>query len=293
MRRFRILLFLFFVVVLVIFGVSRVREHLTSDYDPPEITANTDSIYLSVNASDAEYLAGMTAYDKKDGDVTNTLVVVSKTKFSSKGTLRVNYAAFDNNSNVATYTREVTFTDYYSPHLSLTSPLRYIEGSSKVDYLSAFGAEDCMDGNISTKIRVSSGNREIVSDMLATEPLTVQVTNSAGDTSTLEFTARYESYGDYSQPAPSLSDYIIYATVGDVRPDLRAGINGVWSSGAVRRFESSGFSFTDISVNDNGVDYNTPGVYPITYTLSRTINGERTTLGTSYAYLVLEEAAAA
>ena len=290
MRRLRILIVLFFLVVLVIFGVTRVREQLTSDYDPPEIMADTDSIYLSVNATDDEYLAGMTAYDKKDGDVTNTLVVASKTKFSSKGTLRVNYAAFDNNSNVGTYTREVTYTDYHSPRLSLTSPLRYIEGSTKVDYLTAFSAEDCMDGNISAKIRVSTGNKEIVSDELATEPVTVQVTNSAGDTSTLELTARYESYADYSQPAPSLSDYIIYATVGDVRPDLRAGINGVWSSGSVRRFEATNYSFTDITVNDAGVDYNTPGVYPITYSLSRTVNGERTTLGTSYAYLILEAA---
>ncbi len=291
MRRLRILIVLFFLVVLVIFGVTRVREQLTSDYDPPEIMADTGSIYLSVNATDDEYLAGMTAYDKKDGDVTDTLVVASRTKFSSRGTLRVNYAAFDNNSNVGTYTREVTYTDYHSPRLSLTSPLRYIEGSTKVDYLTAFSAEDCMDGNISAKIRVSTGNKEIVSDELATDPVTVQVTNSAGDTSTIELTARYESYADYSQPAPSLSDYIIYATVGDVRPDLRAGINGVWSSGSVRRFEATNYSFTDITVNDAGVDYNTPGVYPITYSLSRTVNGERTILGTSYAYLILEAAA--
>jgi hypothetical protein len=291
MRRLRILIVIFFLIVLVVFGVTRVREQLTSDYEPPEITADSDTIFLSVNATDAEYLAGMTAYDKKDGDVTNTLVVASKTKFSSKGTLRVNYAAFDNNSNVGTYTREVTYTDYHSPHLSLTSPLRYIEGSTKVDYLTAFSADDCIDGNISTKIRVSTGNKEIVSDELATEPVTVQVTNSAGDTSALELTARYESYADYSQPAPSLSDYIIYATVGDVRPDLRANINGVWSSGAVRRFEATNYSFTDITVNDSGVDYNTPGVYPITYSLSRTLNGEKSTLGTSYAYLILEAAA--
>ena len=291
MRRFRIVLLLFFVVVLVIFAASQIRERITSDYDPPQISADTDTLYLSVNATDAEYLTGMTAFDKKDGDVTNTLVVVSRSKFSSKGTLRVNYAAFDNNSNVGTYTREITYTDYHSPRISLTSPLRYIEGSTRVDYLSAFSAEDCMDGNISTKIRVSSGNTEIVSDTLSTEPITVQVTNSAGDTSTLEFTARYESYADYSQPAPALSDYIIYATVGDVRPDLRAGINGVWSSGSVRRFESTNYSFTDISVSDSGVDYNTPGIYPITYTLSHTLNGERVTLGTSYAYLVMEAAA--
>ncbi len=291
MRRLKILIVLFFLVVLTIFGVTRVREQLTADYDPPTINADTDTLYLSVNAPDAEYLAGMNAVDEKDGDVTDTLVVVSKSKFSSKGTLRVNYAAFDSNSNVGTYTREVTYTDYHSPHLSLTSPLRYIEGSTKVDYLTAFSAEDCIDGNISTKIRVSSGNKQIESDVLTTEPITVQVTNSAGDTTTMEFTARYESYNDYSQPAPSLSDYIIYATVGGVRPDLRAGINGVWSSGSVRRFESTSYSFTDISVNDSGVDYNTPGVYPITYTLSRIMNGEKTTLGTSYAYLILEAAA--
>ena len=291
MRRFRILLVLFFAVVLVVFAVSQIRERMTSDYEPPQITADSDTVFLSVNAADEDYLAGMTAFDKKDGDVTNTLVVVSKTKFSSKGTLRVNYAAFDNNSNVGTYIRDVTYTDYHSPRLSLTSPLRYIEGSTRVDYLSAFSAEDCMDGNISTKIRVSSGNKEIVSDELTTEPITVQVTNSAGDTSTIELIARYESYNDYSQPAPALSNYIIYATVGGVRPDLREGINGVWSSGTVRRFETTGYSFTDISVNDSSVDYNMPGVYPITYTLYRTVNGERTTMGSSYAYLILEASA--
>ena len=108
MKRLRILILAFFVVVFLVFLVNRIHEYVTSDYTAPVIEAEQDSLNVSVNATEQDLLQGMTASDNLDGDVTDTLVVVSKSKFISPGTLRVNYAAFDQNNNVGSYSRMVS-----------------------------------------------------------------------------------------------------------------------------------------------------------------------------------------
>ena len=73
MRRVRVLLLLFFLVVFAIFMFSSIRDYLTSDYEAPVITAEEEVVYLSVNDdNDQALLVGMTAADNLDGDVTDS-----------------------------------------------------------------------------------------------------------------------------------------------------------------------------------------------------------------------------
>ena len=293
MKKLQVLVLIFFIIVAAIFSFTRVKEYITSDFTPPVITAEYDSLRVSVDATEEDLLAGITAYDNLDGDVTDTLVVASKSKFVSTGTLRVNYAAFDRNNNVATYSRSVTFTDYHHPRVRMTQPLRFVNGNSNYDYLRSITVDDCLDGNITQQVKVTFGDTESVSNTASRQKVNLQVTNSAGDSSVLELWASFEDYSEYSQLTPALSDYIIYVQPGE-RPNYRSLLTGVWSAGNVRSFSDSGFhAEDDVRISDGGVNYSTPGVYSVSYQLSReTADGaDRTALGTATLIVVVEDKA--
>ena len=285
MRNLRIALVIFFVVVAVLFAGTYIHERMNTDYNAPYITAETDTLRIPVSATEEDLLAGMTAYDNLDGDVTDTLVVVSKTKFISKGVLRVNYAAFDENRNVGTYSREVTYTDYISPHFHLTTPLRFAAGGSAPDYMEQITAEDCLDGDITSQIKVTTGRSVAISDSVTQQQINLQVTNSVGDSAVLELLMSREDYSSLNQPAPALRDYILYVKAGG-RLSLQNNVMGVWAGGNVRSFAEAGFDpETDVSYDAGAVRYSVPGTYTVIYSLSR----EGEVFGTARLIVVVEE----
>ena len=290
MRKLRILILTVSAVVMAIFAGMWIREYRTSDSKAPVIHADTDELYLSVNSTQDDLLAGMTASDNLDGDVSNTLVVVSKSKFISKGVQRVNYAAFDNNNNVGIYSRNVTYTDYVSPHFSVSKPLRYLSGSTNYNYLQDITAIDALDGNITHKVKVTYGDVEAISDTVSYRSINLLVTNSAGDSSVLPLNVTFEDSATYTTRAPALKDYVMYVTAG-TRPDLRSNLSGIWAGGRVSSFESAGVDpDTSVIINDGGIDYSVPGFYTVTYTLSKqNADGYRTNLGTASLVVVVEE----
>ncbi len=290
MRKLRVIILIFAAAVIAIFTVVRVREYSTSDSVAPIITAADRALLVSVSVTDEDLMTGMRAMDNLDGDVTDTLVVVSRSKFISKGTVRVNYAAFDENNNVGVFSREVTYADYYSPRFTVTQPLRFVSGNSNYDYLRSIFVYDCLDGNISQQIKITLGNTQALGDNLSSCPLYLMVTNSAGDSSTLQLEIQYESHSSYSQSAPALTDYVIYTKAG-TRPDLRANLNGIWAGGNVRPFQETTFDpQAEVAIHENGADFNTPGIYNVTYQLSREAkDGSRTDLGRAVLTVVVEE----
>ena len=295
MRKLRLLLLVFFLVVFAVFMASTIREYLTSDYEAPVISADTAELYLSVDTEDAELLAGMSAVDNLDGDVSKSLVVVSKSHFIAKGTRNVSYAAFDNSNNVGTFTRKLIYTDYNSPRFVLNEPLRFVAGNSSYDYLRHMRAVDCLDGNLTPQIKITFGDKETVGDSVIEQPVNVQVTNSAGDTAVLELVATFEDFESYSKASPALTDYIIYVKAGE-KPNLRAYLTGIWTAGNTRRFSDLGFDpDTDVAIDESKVDYQNPGVYTAIFKLSKgTPNASggvyRTDFGTASLIIVVEDA---
>ena len=290
MKKLLIMIVIFFVIVLGIFVVTRVREELTADSSAPVITADSDAITVSVSATDEDLLAGMTAVDNLDGDVTDTLVVVSKSKFITKGTLRVNYAAFDNNNNVGVYTREVTFSDYHPPRYSIRQPLRFLSANSDNDYLQYITAEDCLDGNITQQIRITYGDTTVIDETTSVQSANLLVTNSAGDNSVLTIQVRLEEYSTYNIQAPALTNYLLYVKAG-TRPNLRDNLFGVWISGRATPFRDTRFNpNTDVKIDDSGVFYSMPGIYTAYYSLSESLkDGSRRDLGTAELMIIVEE----
>ena len=285
MKKIRIAILVFFVVTAAVFAYFTIQRRLTVDYNPPIITADEDVIMVSISATDEDLLKGMTAYDKIDGDVTNTLFVVSRSKFISKSTQQVRYAAFDGNKNVGTFTREVVYIDYVSPRFHLYAPLRYATGTTGIDYLEHFTAEDCLDGNITHQIKITFGKVTAAGISSTTQQINVQVTNSGGDSSVLELTVSMEDYLMYSQLAPALREYIAYVPKGGVI-DLESYIVGVWSAGSNRSFSDAKLSAENITINRNGLNCSVPGRYDVIYQL-RNNSGED--LGTATLIVIVED----
>lgn len=300
MKRLRRLIILFFGVTVIGFTMYQVKNQAVKDTEAPEILCDSDTIEVKIDATDEELMSGMTAKDNRDGDVTDSLVVVSKSKFFEKGKRRVHYAAFDSKSNVATFTREMNYTNYKSPRFSLSSPLRFSKDVSETDLLQILRAEDCLDGDISGLIKIRYGENNLEEGGSGTRDVSFQVTNSAGDTVQLETKIEFLEDEEYKLPYPKLSEYLVYTKVNK-ELDLSQYLKGVINGGAEYLFEehiddsSYGTSYGDtyeagdVDVTPE-VDYSTPGVYTVRYTLEEKDNyGDTEKLGSTTLYVVVEE----
>ena len=190
----------------------RAWDRMHSDTEAPEITMEAQLPELSALEQRSALLQGVSARDKRDGDVTGSLVVESVRLLRSDGTVTVTYAAFDKVGNVAKADREVRFHDYESPKFFLRQPLLFSRNTS-YDVLSAIGAEDMLDGDISHRIRATVLD-EVDSDYAGTHDVQFRVTNSLGET--VELVLPVEVY----IPSPfegslTLTDYLIYLKQGD------------------------------------------------------------------------------
>ncbi len=296
-KRMRIALTAFFLVVFVVFVYLKVTSRLDADSIAPEISADQDELSVSVTAEDSDFLSGMTAMDNRDGDVTSSLVVVSKTKFIRPGVLDVNYAAFDRHNNVGTYVRRITYTDYKSPEFSLEGPLVYRRSDNYPDYLSHVKASDVLDGNLTSVIRMSTSSEQMQEDGSGIVPLELQVTNTAGDVSTLNVEVRILDDKSYTQEAPALTQYLVYTNIGETF-DPAVYVSGVRSGENERLFEDSFYTEANVTYDTSAVDWNTPGTYQIPYTLHIPAeqlevdeNGvpESDILGTTTMFVVVKE----
>ena len=285
MRILKIAILIIFLLASVVYGVVFMREKLTEDNIPPIITAEQDQITVSVKVSEEELLSGISAADNKDGDVTDSLVVVSQLDFISKGTRKVNYAAFDSHNNVGTYTRTITYTDYRSPRFTANIPFHFVysNSSSTANLFSQVTADDVLDGDLTASIRVVYGETNEAGTIY---PVVLSVTNSAGDTSTVSVNAYREDNATYAIPSPALSQYIVYTKVG--RPiDPGSYLKGYYTNGKLIEFtETSRYTRDNVEWDASGVNYDTPGEYVITYHLFG--NGEEGELKSVEQYVIVE-----
>ena len=281
MKLLRILVLGFFLIAAVLHGGYTIHEKLTTDNVPPVITADSDEIDVSVNVTDEELLEGMHAEDARDGDVTDSMVVVSRLDFIKKGTLKVNYAAFDSSNNVATYARVINYTDYRSPHFNATRPFRFSETEESSTALSTVKVNDVLDGDLTADIRITYGDNEGIK-----YPVILEVTNSAGDSAIVSINIYLEDRMSLSIPSVALDNYILYTQVGrPITPEVHP--IGIFQNSSVIEFnERLAYTMDNIAWDDSGVDYNTPGEYVVTYTLYDEFGEE---LNKTEMYVIVEE----
>lgn len=268
-KRSWLLLLLIAVCVAAFFGYREIAA-LRADTRAPQIYMDGQTPELSVEDSRTALLHGVTASDNVDGDVTDSLVVESVTLLDSDGTISVGYAAFDSAGNVAKANREARYTDYESPRFTLNAPLIYTLDHS-FDVLSTIGAVDAIDGDIQHRVRATvKGSKSVTA--LGVHKVQFQVTNSLGDTVSLELPVEVCSPGIYNA-ALSLTDYLVYLPKGS-QFDAQEYLDSFTWLGEERHL--GGRLPTDYSLKTRGtVRTGEPGVYTVEYRVTYTDRDER------------------
>lgn len=193
------------------FGVFLGMNYLGADTEGPVITDKEKTLKVSIQDSDEELLKGIKAVDDKDGDVSDSLIIERKT-MGEDGKCVLSYAAFDESNNVSKGSRTVEFTDYHSPHFTINQPLRFSLGSES-EIMNCVGAEDCIDGNISSRIKITKEDENEDYNGEGIYNYQLEVTNSIGDTSVLPISVEFyvDSYEErLYHPNMYLTTYVAY-----------------------------------------------------------------------------------
>lgn len=297
MKRQKIFSITVFLLSLLAFGGYKIYGWMQDDRYAPIIEVEKEELKVSISADPEELLKGVTAMDSKDGDVTDSLVVESISKFLDGDKKLVTYAAFDSNHHVGKATREVSYTDYTSPKFSCKESFSFPVNT--VDFISAVTATDCIDGDITEKIKISPGY-SVVTDVPGEYELQLQVSNSSGDVEYLPLTIEiYDPTDRNMVPNIQLKKYIVYTTIGkEIKPSkylskVKIGTGEYRLSNEESTYNASNptaggtMSYDYISVDTSQVDYSTPGTYEVNYKM--TLDKDR--VGNAKLFVLVREEA--
>ena len=206
----RITLILFALMFTAYVGFS-VMDRIVTDKTIPEIALETEELSISVKDKKEKLLTGVTAFDKKDGDITSKVLVESVSKFIEPGVFNVTYAVSDNDNNVSKAIRRVRYTDYTQPEFYMKRALVY-SVDEEVDIRAAVGARDCVDGDISDKVTIAA--TDFVQNTAGVFTVSLQVSNSMGHMIYLDVTVHVEG-NETMAPEIQLEKSLIYIKKGE------------------------------------------------------------------------------
>lgn len=248
----------------------------------PKFTMDEKEVVISVNDPPEAVFQGITAKDKEDGDVTDSLLLESMSNMDKNLSRTAVIAAFDKNGNVSKTSRTVKYSDYTSPTFTVNNPLT-IQTTKANTIIEGIQVEDVLDGDLSSKVQLET-QKNIEKDVTDNYPAHLMVTNSAGDTVDLPVTITACTITDMAAaPSIELSTYLIYLNKGDETPSWKSFLKSVTISGKTWLW-NDGFSLepeedgtipelrpTDIELRSSDikakqeVDTSTPGVYEVNY----------------------------
>ena len=249
MRSIKKFLIIALAILLAGLIVTKIYQGSAERREPPVISCPDTVLEISASASKSALLVDVTATDNQDGDLTSQIIVGGTSKLITNDT--------DKDHNMASCTRYIRYTDYRRPQFSILEPLVYstTEDAAIMDRLAA---HDVVDGDISNRIRVST---LAATDNSQIYDITIQITNSVGDTARLKLPVLRLDY-DPMRPVISLSENLIYLNVGD-------GFNAMSYLSDVTVAKGDAF-IGDVSI-ENPVDTSVADTYYVTYTY--TANG--------------------
>ncbi len=276
MKVFRIGWLVVCAAAVLLYGWYRIEERRTLDTAGPMISFEEEELTVSIRDEEDALLRGVTAMDAKDGDVSDSLAVESISHFFTDKTRQVTYVAFDGDNHVTRKQRKIRYRDYNPPRFLLKRSVRIPAGES-VNLTNMVEAYDCLDGDITGKLRVTA-QEDYSSYTTGSYEVEFQVTNSAGDTSYLPLTLQvYDSLTIEARML--LSEYLVYY---EGRPlDYLSRIQGVYAGGRQILFgqENTSEEGTNVSsagkvlreetleelvkVDDSAVNTAVPGIYPV------------------------------
>ena len=258
MKTIKTIVIALFLIIALAFSVMFCYDKMMVDHVAPSIVCDGAKLEISVHATDEDLCQGLVATDDVDGDITDRIIVRRVSRLTGSNSAVAHYAVFDSASNFCTFTRNVYYTDYCQPQYSLSQPMIF-NVNSQVALSDRISAYDVIDGDITSRIRISAAN--ISTSVEGEYPMTLQVTNSTGDTAALQLTVQIRNYTS-RHPMIQLSKYLTYVELGStVEPEqFRDLIQSVR--------ESEGGKAADIKdvVITGAVDSSRLGSYDIKYT---------------------------
>lgn len=256
MKLARRLVLIFTVIWLLLLGGSIAYHKFIVDTEPPVISGPSDVLEISAEADKSELLTGLTASDNTDGDLTQDILIQKISYLISSQTAEVTFNVFDSSNNMGVFTRKIHYTDYHSPRFSLSKPLIYQLGKP-IKLSDRIKVHDLLDGDLSDQVSINAG--ELAPNSPGAYPLTVSVSNSAGDRVNLPLTVIIASPSK-TAPSFSLKEYLIYTKAGD-------SVNEEKYIEKLKDPSKTGESISDIEITSEA-DYDTPGIYEVIYTYS-------------------------
>ena len=284
MKKFRQIWLIFVIIVVLAFAGFYVMQIIERDSSAPVISGGQDQLKVSIHDGDEVLLEGITATDKKDGDVTSTLLVESISNFYGDDTRTATIVAFDSDHHISRVEREISYTDYTPPRFELTGSLRFRAGE-QVNIDTIVKATDCLDGDLSSKVKILM-ETSINNRMTGFYEVEYEVSNSAGDVVTLPIEVEiYEPYNNEVQL--DLTKYLVYYEGKDI--DYKSLLKGVRKGNLEYVFEGANVTATPVEEGeavpeteevvetentsqviprsrvriDEQVDETTPGIYPV------------------------------
>ena len=282
LRKSRFAVIVFFVVAVILFELNKFQDRNVNDRMPPVIIMEEDTVEISVSDDKDAILAGITAQDGKDGDVTANLLIEKLGNFIEPGRRQATIAAFDEDSNVSRVTRTVVYSDYEPPMIYIHAPLKFAVSTSNnalslEKIISEISAYDSIVGDITNRIRVSS-DYQINVYKTGEYPTELSVMGEAGAVTKIPVTVEIvDPEEERGFPVIEVDQVLINTPVGnEVSPHsviTRVMLDGntyeMGEDGNLHTQQRVDGVLTDVKMNltevavSGDVDYDTPGVYEI------------------------------
>jgi len=252
MKVLRLLTVMLFIATTCVFGWFYIQEKKNTDLTVPSIQVDEPLIQISIHDDEDVLLQGVTAFDGKDGDLTDKVFVESISQFVGENTCTVTYAVADGDKHVAKSTRKVQYIDYEKPQFYLKQPMVFSVGDA-IDVSKFVGATDCIEGDISDRVIITATDYQAGTSGVYS--LSLQATNTKGDIVYLDVSL-YVEMKDVRAPEIELSDYLIYVKQGQ-ELDFESYVDSVYS--LYHNINHDSFLIS------GDYDPDTPGVYDIPY----------------------------
>lgn len=295
MKYIRMIVVILFILSIGSYAGLRWYHEQNLDETAPVITCGEESIEVSVKDPEEKLLEGVTASDNKDGDLTGDIIVEGLGHFMKDGSRTITYAVCDSSNNTGRATSTVTYSDYTPPRFSISEALRF-PAEQDMDILNYLKAEDCLDGDLTNRIRRTKGFLPSQPDA-GTYRMGYQVSNSAGDVADIELTVEiYDPAEAHYLPFINLSRYTVYikkgklfnpyqyiedvtigsrtyeieTSSGETSAEKSAKTEGLFGDLSNKEKDDEtieALRYSDIYI-DNPVKVKEPGTYTVTYTVT-------------------------
>ena len=237
----------------------------------PVINATDKTIALN---SSFDPMAGVTATDAENGNLTNRITYTGSVNTSKVGTYNITYTVTDNGNFSASKTVKITVKGASLPIINATD--KEVSQYTTFDYMDGVTAIDDTDGNITSKVTY---DKTVDTNTKGTYSVTYSVTNSNNKTTTKTIKV---TVVDNSKPIINASDKTVYLN-REFDP-----MDGVTATD-----KEDGDLTKKIEVTKNNVDTSVIGEYEVEYAVTDSANQKVTKkIKVNVAEKVLKETSA-